>query len=84
MARNEIVLPTVLPKRALMRGIASFFDFSGSMDHELVERIRAKYNDSPRISSSEESIRSTWQAVGDSMRWAIGVYEEESDEKAQE
>ncbi len=81
MARREKAYSIALPKRPFLRGVARLFDFSGSMDHDLIEKIRAQYQNPPPIPSSEDAIRATWQAVGDSMRWAIDEYEKELDEK---
>ena len=84
MATSEKASSIVLPKRPLLRGIARLFDFSGELDRELIERIRARYRNPQPIPSTEESIRATWESVGESMRWAIGEYERELDEKQQE
>ena len=84
MSNSETAKSVVLPKRPLLRSIACLFDFNGSLDHDLIERIRAQYRNPPPISSSADAIRATWQAVGDSMRWAIGEYERELDEKERE
>ena len=81
MATNEKAYPIMLPKRPLLRGIARLFDWGGSLDHDVIERIRAQYRNPPPIPSLEDAIRATWQADGDSMRWAIGEYEKELDEK---
>lgn len=81
MASNETANSVVLPKRPFLRGIASLFDFGGSLDRDLIEQIRAQYRNPPPIPSSEDAIRATWNSVGDSMRWAIGEYEKELEEK---
>lgn len=75
MAKNETVISDLLPKRPILHGIASFFDFHGSLDRDLIEKIRAKYRDPASIPSTEDAIRATWQSVGDSMRWAIREYD---------
>ncbi|MDE2636522.1 MAG: hypothetical protein OXI30_09175 [Chloroflexota bacterium] len=84
MAKNETVISDILPKAPILHGIASLFDFHGSLDRDLIERIRAKYRKPAPIPSTEDAIRATWQSVGDSMRWAIREYERELDEKERE
>lgn len=84
MATNEKANSVLLPKRPMIHGIASLFDFHGSLDRDLIETIRAKYRNPAPIPSAEDAIRATWQSVGDSMRWAIREYERELDEKQQE
>ena len=84
MAKSETATSVSLPKRPILHGIASLFDFNGSLDRDLIERIRAKYRNPAPIPSAEDAIRATWQSVGDSMRWAIGEYERELDEKERE
>ncbi|MCY3865405.1 MAG: hypothetical protein OXG68_08180 [Chloroflexi bacterium] len=81
MVKNGSATSDILPKRPILHGIASLFDFHGSLDRELIERIRAKYRSPAPIPSAEDAIRATWQSVGDSMRWAIGEYEKELDEQ---
>ncbi|MYD10929.1 MAG: hypothetical protein F4X02_12920 [Chloroflexi bacterium] len=84
MAKFELAGSVRLPDNRLSHVIACLFDFDGSMDQSLIEEIRMRYHSPPPIASSEEAIRSTWQAVGDSMCWAIGEYEKELDEKSEE
>lgn len=74
MAANETVTSDILPKRPILHGIARLFDFHGSLDRELIERIRAKYRNPGPIPSTEDAIRATWHSVGESMRLAIGEY----------
>ena len=81
MATNETATSIDLPKRPVIHGIATLFDFHGTLNRDLIERIRAKYRNPAPIPSPEDAIRATWQAVGDSMRWAIGEYEKEIEEK---
>lgn len=84
MATNETSTSNILPKRPILHGIASLFDFHGSLDRDLIERIRAKYRNPAPIPSTEDAIRATWESVGESMRWAIGEYEKELTEKERE
>ena len=84
MESNKAAKSFVLPKRPLLRGIARLFDFTGSLELDQIEDIRVKYQNPPPVPSAEEAIRSTWLSVGDSMRWAIGEYEKELDEKNRE
>ncbi len=83
MSKSEMADSVLLPMRPLLRTIASLFDFNGSIDHDLIEEIRMRYHRPPPITPAEDAIRSTWQAVGDSMSWAIREYEKELDEKKQ-
>ncbi len=84
MAESEIARETFLPKSGFWNSVARLFDFSGSLDQSTIERIRARYRNPQPIPSTEESIRATWESVGESMRWAIGEYERKLDEKQQE
>ena len=84
MANNETADSFLPQENLLWRGIASLFDFNGSIDHRMIEEIRTRYHSPPPILSSEDAIRSTWQDVGDTMRWAIGEYAKELDETLQE
>ena len=79
MAKRETVYGIVLPKRGFWHGVARLFDFSGSLNRATLESIRASYRNKPPRPTVEESMRETWQAVGDSMRWAIGEYEKSLD-----
>ena len=81
MAKNGSATSDILPKRPILHGIASLFDFHGSLDRELIERIRAKYSNPAPIPSTEDAIRAAWQSVGDNLRWAIREYERELNEK---
>ena len=84
MADSRMADSVLLPKKSLLRGLRSLFDFNGSMDHSIIEEIRNRYHSPPPIASAEDSIRSTWQAVGESMRWAIGEYDKDFNEKNRE
>ena len=77
MATNESATSIVLPRRPILRGIARLFDWSGQIDHDAIEQIRERYRNPRPIPSTEEAIRATWEAVGESMRWAINEYEKE-------
>ncbi len=74
--RNSIILP----KRPFLRGIARLFDWSGSLDRDIIEEILDRHRNPPPIPSSKEALRNSWQAVGDSMRWAIDEYDKELSE----
>jgi hypothetical protein len=58
-------------RKAFIVGFGSVFDISG----------RATYNalrkDSPKPKSSEEVLRSSWEAVGDSLRKAMDQVDEQ-------
>lgn len=75
MAERETGREVLLPESGFWNGVARLFDFSGSLDREIIESIRARYRNPAPIPSTEEAIRATWQSVGGSMRWAIGEYE---------
>ncbi len=77
MAAKKTAMPVALPKRPFMRGIARLFDFSGELDRELIEQMRAHYQKRPPSDSREDAQRTAWGAVGDSVRRAIGEYEHE-------
>lgn len=78
MATSEKASSIVLPKRPFLRGIARLFDFSGELDRELIEQMRARYQKRPPSESGEDSLRTAWGAVGYSLRRAIGEYENET------
>ena len=82
MVEHRAIRDAVLPERGFMPGIARLFDFSGSLDRKTIERIRRRHHNPPAMPSAEEAIRSTWQSVGDNMRWAIGQFEKASSENA--
>lgn len=84
MANNRTVNSLVRPKRPLLRGIMSLFDFNGTLHNELIEEIRARYRKPLPLPSSADAIRATWQAVGDSMSSAIAEYERENGKKERE
>ena len=84
MASKETIGAVLLTRRYLLQGIVSLFEFHGSADQELIEDIRAQYQTPPTILTAEESIRSTWKAVGDRMRWAMTQYDSELEEKEEE
>lgn len=66
-----------LPKRPFLRGIASLVDFTGSRRRELEKQILQR--------SAADTARVDWEAVGESLRWAIAEYEKElSEEPASE
>ncbi len=75
MAIDESATSVEIPKRPLLRGVARLFDWSGSMDRDAIQQIRKRYHEPPSSQSTEESLRATWAAVGESMRWAIGEYD---------
>ena len=84
MAESEIARESILPKSDFWNGVARLFDFGGSLDRATIESIRARYRTPQPIPSTEESIRATWESVGESMRWAIGEYARDLDETQKE
>ncbi len=56
-----------LPKHPFLRGIARLMDFSGALNRDVFAQVLER--------SDADSIRADWEAVGESMRWAIKEYE---------
>lgn len=52
-----------LPKHSFLRGLASLIDFTGSESREFTESILAR--------SDADAMRADWEAVGESLWWAI-------------
>ena len=63
-----------LPRHPFLRGIARLFDFHGTLNRETIDQIQNR--------SVADAMRADWEAVGESMRWAIGEYEREMAETA--
>ena len=63
-----------LPKRPFLHGIASLLDFTRSESDEFAKEILAR--------SDADAMRADWEAVGESLGWAIKEYEKELTEKA--
>ena len=61
-----------LPKHPFLRGIASLMDFTGSQSRAFTEQILAR--------SDADALRADWEAVGESLWWAIHEYEKEIQE----
>ena len=56
-----------LPRRPFLHGIASLLDFTGSRRRELEKQILTR--------SAADTSWADWEAVGESLRWAIAEYE---------
>ena len=65
--RRKIANSFYLPKHPFLRGIASLMDFTGSRRRELERQILER--------SDADAMRADWEAVGESLWWAIGEYE---------
>ena len=65
--RRKIANSFHLPERPFLHGIASLLDFTGSRRRKLEKQILER--------SAADAMRADWEAVGDSLRWAIAEYE---------
>ena len=70
--KRKIANSFYLPKHPFLRGIASLMDFTGSRSREFTEELLSR--------SDAESMRADWEAVDDSLRWAIDEYEKKTKE----
>ena len=61
-----------LPKHSFLRGLASLIDFTGSESREFTESILAR--------SDADAMRADWEAVGESLWWAIDKRKKEINE----
>lgn len=74
--RRKIANSFYLPKRPFLSGIASLLDFTGS---------RRRYYEQQILERSDvDAMRADWEAVGESLRWAIGEYEKQPKEGSNE
>ena len=58
-----------LPRHPFLRGIAGLLAFTHSESQEFAERILSR--------TPAETMRADWEAVGESMRWAMREYDKE-------
>lgn len=58
-----------LPKYSFLRWAAGLMGFAGSQGRDFTEQILAR--------SDADAIRADWEAVGESLQWAIDEYEKE-------
>ncbi len=72
--RRKIANSFYLPKRPFLHGIAGLLDFTRSESDEFAKEILAR--------SDADAMRADWEAVGESLGWAIKEYEKELTEKA--
>lgn len=70
--RRKIANSFYLPNHSFLRGIASLIDFTGSESREFTESILAR--------SDAEVMRADWEAVGESLWWAIEKHKKEINE----
>ena len=62
--KRKIANSFYLPKHPFLRGIASLMDFTGSATREYTKQILER--------SDADAMRADWEAVGESLWWAIG------------
>ena len=72
--RRKIANSFYLPKHPFLHGIAGLLDFTGSRRRELEKQILER--------SAADAMRADWEAVGDSLRWAIAEYKRELKEES--
>ena len=65
--KRKIANSFYLPKRPFLSGIAGLLDFTGSRRRQLEKQILER--------SAAEAMRADWEAVAESLWWAIGKYE---------
>lgn len=65
--RDKIANSYFLPKPSVLRSIASLIDVTHSDCREFTEHLLAR--------SDADAIRADWEAVGDSLWWAMRDYE---------
>ena len=66
-SRRKIANSFYLPKYPLLSGFAGLLDFSGSQTRHYAEQILSR--------SAAEAMRADWEAVGESLWWAIGQHD---------
>lgn len=71
--KRKIANSFYLPKRPILHGIARMLDFSGASNRQMFAQIMER--------SDVDSMRADWEAVGESLGWAIKEYEKELTEK---
>ncbi len=62
-----------LPIPTFWTGIARLIDVGGAINRDLIRRLEEQ--------SDADAIRSDWEAVGESMQWAMRQYGKEMNEK---
>ncbi len=62
-----------LPLPTFWTGIARLIDVGGAINRDLIRHLEEQ--------SDADALRSDWEAVGESMRWAIHEYEKEIGER---
>ncbi len=61
--RRKIANSFFLPKRPILRGMASLMDFTGSITRDYAQQILDR--------SAADVMRADWEAVGQSLWWSI-------------
>ena len=65
--KRKIANSFYLPKRPFLSGVAGLLDFTGSRRNRLEKQILER--------SAADAMRADWEAVGESLWWAIGKVE---------
>ena len=66
-SRRKFAYSVYLPKYPYLSGVAGLLDFRGSRTRRLAEQILSR--------SPAEAMRADWEAVGESLWWALGQHE---------
>ena len=74
--KRKIANSFYLPKYPFLRGVARLMDFTGSINRDTFEQI-LEQTGREAAQSDADAMRSDWEAVGESMLWAINAYEKE-------
>lgn len=72
--KRKIAKSFHLPRYPYLTGVASLLDFRGSRTRRLGEQILSR--------SAAEAMRADWEAVGESLWWAIGQHEKNAIEES--
>ena len=72
--KRKIANSFYLPRRPFLHGIARMLDFSGARRRELEKQILER--------SAADAMRADWEAVGESLRWAIAEHENKLNEES--
>ena len=65
--RRKIANSFFLPKRPILRGMASLMDFTGSITRDYAQQILDR--------SAADVMRADWEAVGRSLWWSISEHD---------
>ena len=70
--KRKIANSFYLPKHPFLYGMSSLMDFTGSATREYTEALLAR--------SDADAMRADWEAVGESLWWAISEHEKRTKE----